>query len=87
MLDIFIAFYVAGVGIAWWTLWLPSYKMIKEIAPDNIMSVKPIMSGIIVLIIFAIMFPFIAYIILFDDKIERFQNGFIKGVLGINDRR
>tara|TARA_R100000479_G_C6268730_1_gene158671 strand:+ start:182 stop:367 length:186 start_codon:yes stop_codon:yes gene_type:complete len=61
--------------------------MIKEIAPDNIMSVKPIMSGIIVLIIFAIMFPFIAYIILFDDKIERFQNGFIKGVLGINDRR
>ena len=87
MLDIFIAFYVAGVGIAWWTLWLPSYKMIKEIAPDNIMSVKPIMSGLIVLVIFTIMFPFIAYIILFDDKIERFQNGFIKGVLGINDRR
>ena len=51
------------------------------------MSVKPIMSGIIVLVIFTIMFPFIAWIILFDDKIERFQNGFIKGVLGINDRR
>lgn len=87
MLDIFIAFYVAGVGIAWWTLWLPSYKIIKEVAPNNIMSVKPIMSGIIVLVIFTIMFPFIAWIILFDDKIERFQNGFIKGVLGINDRR
>ena len=87
MLDLFIAFYVAGVGIAWWTLWLPSYKIIKEIAPNNIMSVKPIMSGIIVLVIFTIMFPFIAWIILFDDKVERFQNGFIKGVLGINDRR
>lgn len=87
MLDIFIAFYAAGVGIAWWTLWLPSYRIIKEIAPNNIMSEKPIMSGIIVLVIFTIMFPFIAWIILFDDKVERFQNGFIKGVLGINDRR
>ena len=87
MLEIFIAFYVAGVGIAWWSLWLPSYKMIKEIAPDNIMAKKPIMSGLIVLVIFTIMFPFMAYIILFDDKIERFQNGFIKGVLGIDDRR
>ena len=61
--------------------------MIKEIAPNNIMAVKPIMSGLIVLVIFTIMFPFLAWIILFDDKIERFQNGFIKGVLGINDRR
>lgn len=87
MLEIFIAFYAAGVGIAWWSLWLPSYKMIKEIAPNNIMAVKPIMSGLIVLVIFTIMFPFLAWIILFDDKIERFQNGFIKGVLGINDRR
>ena len=87
MLEIFIAFYASGVAIAWWTLWLPSYKIIKEIAPNNIIAVKPLMSGLIVLVIFTIMFPFIAWIILFDDKIERFQNGFIKGVIGNNDRR
>jgi hypothetical protein len=33
------------------------------------------------------MFPFMAWIILFDDKIEKFQNGFIKGAMGINDRK
>ena len=37
------------------------------------MSVKPIMSGIIVLVIFTIMFPFIAWIILFDDKVKDFK--------------
>ena len=82
MLEIFIAFYASGVVIAWWSLWLPSYKIIKEIAPNNIMAAKPIMSGLIVLVIFTIMFPFMAWIILFDDKVERFQNGFIKGVIG-----
>ena len=46
---------------------------------------KPILSFLIVFVIFFIMFPFIAWIILFDDKIDRFQNGFIKGVLGINN--
>ena len=87
MLEIIIAFYVSGVAIAWWTLWLPSYKIIKEIAPDNIVARKPMLSGLITVVIFAIFFPFIAWVILFDDKVERFQNGFIKGVLGINDRR
>jgi hypothetical protein len=86
MLEIIIAFYASGVGIAWWQIWLPSYRIIKDIQPNNIMVKKPIMSGLIVLVVFAIAFPFIAYIILFDDKIERFQNGFIKGVLGINDK-
>ena len=86
MLVIFIAFYASGVVSAGWSLWLPSYKIIKEIAPNNIMAAKPIMSGLIVLVIFTIMFPFMAWIILFDDKVERFQNGFIKGVIG-SDRK
>ena len=30
------------------------------------------------------MFPFMAWIILFDDKIEKFQNGFIKVSRSIN---
>ena len=51
------------------------------------MSVETNNVGINSISNFTIMFPFIAWIILFDDKVERFQNGFIKGVLGINDRR
>ncbi len=87
MLEIFIAFYASGVVIAMWSLWLPSYKIIKEIAPNNIVARKPILSGMVTFVIFTIMFPFIAYVILFDDKVERFQDGFIKGVLDLNDRR
>ena len=86
MLEYIVAIYASGVGIAMWQLWLPSYRIIKEVRPDNILVRKPIMAFIIVLIIFTIFFPFLAYVILFDDKIERFQDGFIKGVLDINER-
>lgn len=87
MLEIIIAFYAAGVVLAMWSLWLPSYRIIKEIAPDNIVARKPVLSGLITMVIFTICFPFLAWVILFDDKVERFQNGFIKGVIDINDRR
>ena len=64
-----------------------TYRIIKEIAPNNIVARKPILSGLVTFVIFSFMFPFIAYVILFDDKVEKFQDGFIKGVLDINDRR
>ena len=81
MLEIFIAFYATGVAIAMWRLWRPSYYIVKELQPNNIMVQKPILSGM-----FALMFPLLAYTILFDDKMERFINGFVKGVMGLNDR-
>ena len=46
MLEIFIAFYAAGVAIALYGLFgYQTIRVIKELAPNNIMSVKPIMSG------------------------------------------
>ena len=87
MLEMILAFYAAGVLMAMWQLWLPSYRIIKEVDPYNIVVQRPILSGIIVLVIFTIMFPFIAFTLLFDDKVERFQNGFIKGVMGKYDDR
>jgi len=85
LIKILIAFYISGVAIAMYTIYLPSYRIISSIDRNNILTKKPILSFLIVLVIFAIAFPFMAWIILFDDKIERFQNGFIKGVMGIND--
>ena len=86
MLEIFIAFYATGVAIAMWRLWRPSYYIVKKLQPNNIMVQKPILSGIVVMVMFALMFPLLAYTILFDDKMERFINGFVKGVIGLNDR-
>ena len=87
MLEIFIAFYATGVAIAMYRLYYPSYRVIKALAPSNSMVQKPILSATIVLLIFTIMLPFIAYIILFDDKMDRFVNGFVKGVMGVKDDR
>ncbi len=66
-----------------WRLWLPSYQIVRELSPDNIIIQKPILSGLVVFVMFIIMFPFLAYIILFDNKMEQFINGFVKGVIGI----
>ena len=86
MLEIFIAFYATGV-LAMYRAVRPSYYIVKELAPSNIMVQKPILSGIVVMVIFALMFPLLAYIILFDDKMDRFVNGFVKGVMGLKDDR
>ncbi len=86
MWEIIVACYASGVAIAMWRIWLPSYKIISRIEPNNIMARTPILSGLVVFVIFTVCFPMIAWIILFDDKIKRFQNGFIKGVMNLNDR-
>jgi len=83
MLELILAFYATGVAIAMWRLWLPSYQIVRELSPDNIIIQKPILSGLVVFVMFIIMFPFLAYIILFDNKMEQFINGFVKGVIGI----
>jgi hypothetical protein len=83
LIKILIAFYISGVAISMYTIYLPSYRIICSIDRNNILAKKPILSFLIVLVIF----PFMAWIILFDDKIEKFQNGFIKGAMGINDRK
>ena len=79
------AMYISGVGLAMWKIWFPCHRIITSLDRNNIMVKKPILSFLIVFVIFFIMFPFIAWIILFDDKIDRFQDGFVKGVLGINN--
>ena len=83
MLELILAFYATGVVIAMWRLWLPSYQIVRELSPDNIIIQKPILSGLVVFVMFIIMFPFLAYVILFDNKMEQFINGFVKGVIGI----
>lgn len=88
LLNLFIAFYIAGVAMAMWNIYLPSYRIISSIDRNNILTKRPILSFFIVLGIFTITFPLFAWIILFDDKVVRFQDSFIKGVMGLeNDNK
>ena len=81
-MEIFIAFYFSGVGIAMYKIWYPSYMMIKEIDPNNIMTYIPWISHLVVLILFTVFLPVMLFALLFDDHTERFINAFVKGAAG-----
>lgn len=87
MLEIIIAFYVSGVGIALWQIWLPSYQIIDRLAPNTILAKHPMTTFIVVMIMFILLLPILVPILLFDDKKEQFINGFVKGAIGKDDRR
>ena len=87
MLEIIIAFYVSGVGIALWQIWLPSYQIIDRLAPNTILAKHPMTTFIVVMIMFILLLPLLIPVILFDDKKEQFINGFVKGAIGKDDRR
>jgi hypothetical protein len=87
MLEIIIAFYVSGVGIALWQIWLPSYQIIDSLAPNTILAKHPMTTFIVVMIMFILLLPLLIPVILFDDKKEQFINGFVKGAIGKDDRR
>jgi hypothetical protein len=87
MLELFIAFYASGVAIAMWRLYYPSFRMIKYVDSHNIIARKPILSFFVVLFIFTLMLPFMAYTLLFDGEMDKFRKGFVNGVLGLNDNR
>lgn len=87
LFELFVAFYIGGVITAMAVIYYPSYKIIKELDRHNIVVRSPIISFLVALVIFFITFPFFAWILIFDDKVNKFINGFVKGVLGINGRR
>ena len=81
MLEIIIAFYASGVGLAWWQIWLPCYRAIKYIQPSHILARKPIMASIVVFLLFIIVLPALTLVLLFDDKKEQFIKGFVRGAI------
>jgi len=81
--QIIAAVYLSGVLAAMYSIWWPSYKLIKVLAPANIMAQKPILSTIIVFIIFLIFFPFLILTFIYPSNLDRFIRGFVNGVIDI----
>ena len=78
-LEIVAGFWLAGVLLAMLKIWKPSIKVISLIDKDNILVQRPILSTIIVFIIFTIFLPFMVLALLIPQKAEEFALGFIKG--------
>lgn len=78
-LQIILCFWIAGSLLAMWKIWRPSLKVISLINADNILAQRPILSTIVVFIIFTLFLPFMVLPLLIPQKAEEFAVGFIKG--------
>ena len=81
--QIIAAVYLSGTLAAMYSIWWPSYKIIRTIAPSNIMVQKPLLSTFIVFCIFFVFFPFLILTFIIPSKLERFINGFVNGIINI----
>ena len=78
-LQMIICFWLAGSLLAMWKIWKPSLKIITLIDSNNILVERPILSTIVVFIIFTIFLPFMVIPLLIPNRLEEFVSGFIKG--------
>ena len=78
-LEIVAGFWIAGSLLAMWKIWKPSLKIITLIDSNNILAERPILSTIVVFIIFTLFLPFMVIPLLIPNKAEEFVSGFIKG--------
>jgi len=81
--QIIAAVYLSGTLAAMYSIWWPSYKLIRVVQPSSIIVQKPILSSIIVFSIFLIFFPVLIITFILPSKLERFINGFVNGVINI----
>ena len=79
--------YISGVCTAMYALWLPSYQVIKEVQPNNIIIRRPVLSNIVVFWIFFIFFPVVILSILIPSKTEKFIRGFITGAVQLPEEK
>jgi len=78
-LQIILCFWLAGSLLAMWKIWKPSYKVISLIDTENILVQRPILSTIVVFIIFTLFLPFMVLPLLIPNKLEQFVYGFVNG--------
>lgn len=81
--QIIAAVYLSGTIATMYSIWWPSYKLIRIVAPYSIVVQRPLLSTIIVFCIFLIFFPVLIVTFIIPSKLERFIQGFVNGVINI----
>ena len=81
--QIIAAVYLSGTIATMYSIWWPSYKLIRIVAPYSIVVQRPLLSTIIVFSIFLIFFPVLIITFIIPSKLERFIQGFVNGVINI----
>lgn len=80
-MEYFLAFYVAGMALAMFRLYRPSYLTIKEIDPNNILIQQNVIAFFVMIIGFAIILLGIIPALLSDKAARNFISSFVQSVL------
>lgn len=80
-MEYFLAFYIAGMALAMFRLYRPSYLTIKEIDPNNILIRKNVIAFFVMIVGFAIILLGIIPALLSDKFARNFISSFVQSVL------
>jgi len=80
-MEYFLAFYIAGMALAMFRLYRPSYLTIKEIDPNNILVQRNVIAFFVMIVGFAIILLGIIPALLSDKSARNFISSFVQSVL------
>lgn len=80
-MEYFLAFYVAGIALAMYRLYLPIYRTIKRLEPGNLFIVRKYLGFFIVLGMFSVVLILIMPSVLSEKLGKRFCISFVDAVI------
>lgn len=80
-MEYFLAFYLAGIALAMYKLYLPIYKTIKRLDPNNLFIVRKYLGFFVVLGMFSVVLILIIPSVLSENLGKKFCISFVDAVL------
>ena len=81
-MEYFLAFYIAGIVLAMLKLYMPSYKLIKKIDPNNPVVIHNYIAFVVMILGFIILLIPLTPALLSDKLAQAFCVSFVDAVLG-----
>ena len=82
-MEYFLAFYLAGIALAMYKLYLPIYKTIKRLDPNNLFIVRKYLGFFVVLGMFSVVLILIIPSILSENLGKKFCVSFVDAVINV----
>jgi len=80
-MEYFLAFYLAGIALAMYKLYLPIYKTIKRLDPNNLFIVRKYLGFFVVLGMFSVVLILIIPSVLSENLGKKFCVSFVDAVI------
>jgi len=81
-MEYFLAFYIAGIVLAMFKLYMPCYRLIKKIDPNNPVVIHKYIAFVVMILGFAIILIPVTPALLSDKLTQAFCVSFVDAVVG-----